>query len=302
LVESLVSFNGDLTQSLVLTGPARLDSPTFGANAQINGPSRIAITTALTCTSNFYFGAAVQLYLLQPTGIFQVTLTAGANQLVTLNFLSTPSLFNPLNFNQLNAPNFAFNSNNANNFARFQLTSAFNIGNLAVNSGIVRFTSSSVSANSIVVNGLATLWVDLTSVTAQSTFFNANPDGTNPSNYQLTIGTQIPPPAITTQTVVYKGNLVLNVVNSPWTGSVLNAVTATSANGPTTLFFIVTGTNPGQFTYAQSRSGSSLIVTRNTNAPTFFPSQSNGPSPPVSSSAIITINIFIFFIAIIFMI
>ena len=177
-------------------------------------------------------------------------------------------------------------------------TNSANYGDITVNiaagstsGGTLRLTSGSGSnvgqyyAGTITVNPLTTLWVDGANIGANYTVFSANADGSNPSYYQYTINSG-KTGGINTLNVVYKGALVLGVTYS-WDGSVVTPVTATYATGTT--FSSATGT-PG-YIYSQSRMANNLQVTGTQNAPiTVFPTQSNGPAPPVSSSSIVAIN------------
>lgn len=292
-VEPVVSIT-TLTQTLVLNGPARMNAPTFGTNAQIVGPSRIAITNALTVTSQFQFSAPVQLYVNSPSGTFQFTLT---NPQTNLIFSTTPSLFNPLGFNTVLATNFALTSTDPNNILRFNLNSAFTLGDLTVNSGILQLTSSTTSTSQTVVAGGATLWIDGNAFTANQVIFNQNTDGTNPSVYQLTVSS-LTPSAITTQAVVYKGVASVVVVNFNWDGTPITGITSTSANGATANFLSVTGT-PG-FQYTSTRNANSMQFRRTANPSVSpFPTQSNGPSPAVSSSSNVIVSVYLLFAVVI---
>jgi len=295
-VEPVVSI-ASLTQTVVLNGPARMNAPVFGAQSSIVGPSRLAITTSLEVTSTFQFGAPVQLYVAQPAGTFTIKLT---NPKTNLIFSSTPSLFNPLGYNTVVATNFAFSADDANNIAKFTLNSPFNIGDLTVNSGTLQLSGNSASAYQTNVAGNATLWIDGTAFTANQVIFNQNTDGTLPSIYQLTVSS-LAPPAITTQAVVYKGIASVVVVNFNWDGTPVTGITATSANGVSANFLSVIGT-PG-YQYTSTRNGNNVQFRRTANPSVSpFPTQSNGPSPAVSSSNNIFISLYFLFAMIIFFI
>jgi hypothetical protein len=288
-----------LVQTLVLNGPVRMGNPTFGPQAQILGPARVAITDSLTIfNSAFQFSAPVQLYVSQPLGTFTFTLS-GLQAYLT--FGTTPSLFNPLGYNLLSAPNFVLNSNlSVSNILKFNLNSPLNIANLAINGGFAQFSQSTTNAAVVNVAGNATLWVDGNAFNANQVIFSQNPDGTSPSYYQLTISSQTPP-AITTGAVVYKGVASLVVINFNWNGQAITGITASSANGATANFISTVGT-PG-YQYQSARAGNNVVFTRTVN-PTVspFPTQSNGPSPGVSSSSILSFNIVLFAIILIFFI
>jgi len=282
-VEPVVSFNGALTQSIALNGPARMNAPTFGPQAAIVGPSRIAITNSLTVTSSFQFAAPVQLYVSTQAGSFTFTLS---NTGTYLTFATTPSLFNPLGFNLATQTNFIFNAASLLNIIKFNLNTAFTAGDLTVNSGTLQLTSSTTTSNIVNVAKGATLWIDGNAFSCSQIVFSQNNDGTSPSYYQLTVSS-LTPPAITTQNVVYKGVASVVVVNFNWDGTAVRGITSTSSNGGD--FSSVIGT-PG-FTYTSTKVGNSINFGRSAN-PTSSPSptQSNGPSPAVSSSTTIFIN------------
>lgn len=283
-VEPLVSFSsGTLTQTIVLNGPARLNNPTFGPQSQVFGPSRLAITNSLTVNTAFQFNAPVQLYVDSASGSFQFNLNANNS---FLTFSSTPSLFNPLGFNLAAATNFIVTSTNPLNILKFNLNSPLAIGDLTVTSGVLQLTGSSTSAYIVNVAGAATLWVDGTIFTSNQILFSQNADGSNPSFFQFTVSS-LTPPAITTGSVVYKGVASVVVVNFNWDGTPVRAITATSSNSAN--FNTVIGT-PG-FTYTSTRTNNDVFFARSA-APTTspIPTQSNGPSPAVSSSNIIVLN------------
>jgi len=297
-IEPQVSFAQSLNQTIVLTGPVRLDRPNFGIGAQINGPQRVAITNSLTVSNLFTFSAPVQLYVSTAQGQFQFNLTLNGS----ITFSTTPSLFNPLGFNLVSATNFIVDSDNTNNVIKFNLNTPLTIGNLNINLGIVQFTSNSVAVTANIVNvaGRAFLWVDGSALTTQQLIFNQAPNGDNPSNFIFTISSASPTP-VQTGVAVYKGVAQVNVFNFAWSGNAITAISATSANSDSANFQYVTG-NPG-FNYVSTRSGNNIQFSRTSNPSVSpFPTQSNGPSPGVSGSSIISINMIIFSLIMIFFI
>eukprot|EP01091_Cochliopodium_minus_P015700 TRINITY_DN566_c0_g1_i1.p1 TRINITY_DN566_c0_g1~~TRINITY_DN566_c0_g1_i1.p1 ORF type:complete len:1628 (+),score=421.12 TRINITY_DN566_c0_g1_i1:48-4931(+) len=289
-VEPVFTPTGGITQSITLNGPARLASPTFGTQAQINGPARVAITDSITVSSAFTFNSPVQLYVSQAQGSFTFNLN-GAQSYLT--FTSTPSLFNPLGFNINTNTNFILTSSNTFNILKFALNSPLTIGDLTITSGTLQLTSSSTNARFVNVAGAATLWIDGNAFTSSAVVFSQNVDGTNPSYYQLTVSSNNPP-AITTGSVVYKGAASIVVNNFNWDGTAVTGITATSSNGASNNFVSVTG-SPG-FTYTATRNSNNVQFSRTSN-PSVSPSptQSNGPSPAVSASISISMNMILFF-------
>lgn len=290
-VEPVFSPTGNIVQSITLNGPARLASPTFGPQAQINGPARVAITDSLIINSAFTFNSPVQLYVSQPQGSFTFNL---ANAQSYLTFSSTPSLFNPLGYNINTNTNFILTSSNTYNILKFSVTSPLIIGDLTINGGTLQLTSGTTTAGVVNVAGTATLWVDGNALTSSAVVFSQNTDGTSPSYYQLTVSSNNPP-AITTGSVVYKGAASIVVNNFNWDGTAVTGITATSSNGASNNFLSVTGT-PG-YTYTSTRNGNNVQFSR-TSSPTVSPSptQSNGPSPAVSASTSISMNMILFFV------
>ena len=282
-VEPVFSLPTTLTQTLVLNGPVRMPSPTFAAQSRIVGTSRLAITDTLTISNaDFMFEAPVQLYVTSPGASFSFSLTGTQSY---LTFPSNPSLFNPVLPNNLSI---VLSSSNPTNVLHFKLSAPITFGDITINSGTLRFTGSTLTTRILRTLGDATLWIDGTAVTVEQLIFNQNTDGSSPSNFIFSLSSATPP-AITAQKAVYKGTININVVNFNWNGNALTIISTVAANGATGNFIAAYGT-PG-FSYASARSGTSLQITRLANPSVSpFPTQSNGPSPGVSSAAIYSIN------------
>jgi fibronectin-binding autotransporter adhesin len=289
-VEPTVTFNGGLSQTLILVGPIKLDNPTLnsGSGFQAAPPSRLAITSGFTATSSFTFNVPVQFYVNTQGQWFVVTLS---NFGTVVNLRYTPSFFNPL-FLVTNSPlNFRVSGNTAlNNRFYFQANSSYTLGNIDVPGGVLQLSNNTqgltATATFITIGGSgATFWVDGIQVNAQTATFT---DGAPGSIFQITINglNAASSPNLNVQTAYYRGSAALTVPNGGnWDGTAVNGIVAVRSFQTNSVPFPFTSGTPG-YQYTSSLSGYNAQFSRSV-APTLspFPTNSNGPSPAVSSSS-----------------
>jgi len=282
-VEPEVSFNGGLSQVVTLNGPIRSVALTVNSGAAIIGTGRIALVDSVTFPSSatpvqYSITAPVQLYVRNVATVFQFNLN---NNYFT--FFNAPSIFNP---NGLPAPSFTFSGSGS---LRTSYTGSTTIKDLTVTGGMTfRLSSGTFTAQTLIVQDSTTLWVDGGALVTTNLYFTG---GNTPSVFQFTVSSATPT-AVTSSYTNYQGSAVVNVVNFAWTGTAVTAISSTTANNGG-LFTKLSG-SPG-YTFSQARSGASLSFSASVDPTiTAFPTQSNGPSPAVSSSSVVILNLFVF--------
>jgi hypothetical protein len=289
-VEPKVSFSGALIQPINVQGPIQLPGISLGANSAISGTARVDFTDSITVSSTVVVNAPSNLYVTTntSTSTFSISLTT-SNAVFTLS----PTLTNPLGYP---APNFVF-STVSNSVIRFNPTS-LTFNNIMVSgTGTLRFSGGSVVVqNTLQVNPGSIFWLDQSSLSAlNATFVPPAASNLTASYFQVTVNNGNPP-NINTTYAVYGGGAIISVSN----GAITSQTTATIINS-----FVASGNilspysgSPG-YSYSLSRTGTgSIQVTITPNAaPTLYPTQSNGPAPPVNVASPQLFSFFVLFVS-----
>jgi hypothetical protein len=279
-VEPIISFQGALTQPILLTGPTRLESITLGGQSSVTSQNggRADFTNALTITSAVTITTPYNFYVTSNNSQFLLTVNPGTPNVFTF---SPPPIPSPYGFPL--PPSYVFNVGSGSTI-KFIANPTYTFYNAIITgSGTVRFSGgNSISVQStLLVNPGATLWADLVPITAYNlTLAPAQSSTTSPSYLKFSLANNNPTPIKPTYSI-YGGGAIIYLSNyiPPQLSGITIVMPSGGASGNV---LSPVGGSPG-YTYALSRSGFNLqlSVTPNTR-PTNAPTQSNGPSPPVN--------------------
>jgi len=290
-----VSFLNPISQVITLNGPIIILNAVIGPNANFvgSGSNGVFFVDSITFNSGanqnsvyYSFNTPIAFYVQLSTTTFTFNTN---NNFININIL--PNTQSPFGYS---APSFLFTGTSS--VVKFNYNGTLTVGDVTLSgTSTLRLSSGTFKAGTFTVNPLNTLWVDTATLSVNNLIFSAN--GTSYSNFQFTIA-GINPTPVSSQYTFYQGNAIVSVVNYIWNGTSTTVISSNTANN-NALFVNLYG-SPG-YIYSETRNGGSILFSA-TNTPTVspFPTQSNGPSPAVSSSSIIKFNFlliaFIFFL------
>jgi len=286
--EPNITFQGQLSQPVLVLSPTIFQSISIGNKGSIttSGSGRADFADGLALTTNIAIPASYNFFVTNPANVFALTVGGSGAPAV---FSFAPAQYNPYNFP--GNPSYTFSADSVSTIKFSTAGYTFNNINVA-GSGTLRISAAITVSGTINVTPTTTFWVDQATVTANNiTIYPAASSTTQPGYLKVSIPSQISSAYITATYASYGGGAVVYLANNynP-SGSVTIPFVSVSGVASGNILSPIGG-SPG-FTYSDFRSGNNLMVTITQTATVIpFPTQSNGPAPPVnhaSSSQIIS--------------